>query len=234
MQRAALARAARSTAGPSRRGVVAVALVVVSVLAGGVARAAVPLPFGDVFDRGNGSLGSPWTNTSGWAIDDGRVKLTSNGTHETVVDTGLSDGYRVAVDISLSPSRANAGLSTLWRNHSNHLFCKIEVTPRNPGGLMSIGHQLHGRNVSLLKSAKGFGLDRGRTYRLSITKHGRAIDCTITGNGINGGSRTITYTLSSAEVSSFGSATRSGLRGKNLNDEDDGQTRYDKFIVRAI
>jgi hypothetical protein len=210
------------------------ALVAACVLAGGAAMAAVSMPFSDGFGRSNGPLGSPWTNTGGWAIDDGRVKLTSNGHAETVVDTGLSDDYRVSADIALSPNRANAGLSTLWKNHSNHLFCKIEVTPGNPQGLMSIGHQLNGRNKSLLKSAKGFGLDKGKTYQLSVTKQGRTISCTVSGSSINGGAKTISYTLNGEQTSAFGSATRSGFRGKNLFDEDDGKTRYDNFAVRAI
>jgi hypothetical protein len=228
-------RIARSPAGHTKhRGLAIAVLVAACLLAGGVAMAAVSLPFTDGFNRSNGPLGSPWSNTGGWAIDSGRVKLTSNGRAETVVDTGRSDAYRVSAQISLSPRRANAGLSTLWKSHSNHLFCKIEVTPGNPRGLMSIGHQLNGRNKSLLRSASGFGLDAGKTYQLTVTKQGRAISCAVSGPGINGGTKTISYTLSNEEASAFGSATRSGFRGKNLFDEDDGQTRYDDFAVRAI
>jgi hypothetical protein len=225
---------ARSAAGQTRRGVIVAALVTVCVLAGGVVYAAVAMPFSDGFDRANGSLGDPWSNTNGWAVEDGRVRLLSNGIAEAVVDSGLSDRYRVSATIAFSPNRANAGLTTLWKNHANHLFCKIEVTPGNPSGLISIGHALNGKGKSLLKSAKGFGLSRGGTYQLSITKLGKAVSCAVTGSGIGGGTKTITYTLSSSEVSSFGSATRSGLRGKNLYDEDDGLTRYDAFSVQAI
>lgn len=235
IQRDPSSRIARSAAGQTKRRALVVApLVAACLLAGSAARAAVQTPFSDGFQRSNGSLGSPWTNTGGWAIDNGQVKLTSNGSSETVVDTGLSDGYRVSADIALSPNRANAGLSTLWKSHSNHLFCKIEVTPGNPAGLMSIGHQLNSKNKSLLKSAKGFGLDKGKTYQLSVTKQGRTISCTVSGSSINGGAKTISYTLSDAEASAFGSATKSGLRGKNLFDEDDGKSRYDNFVVRTV
>jgi hypothetical protein len=203
------------------------------LLGTGVASAAVALPFFDGFDRPSGPLTSPWVNTSGWTIENGQVRLTPNGIHETVVDTAMSR-YRVSADITLSPNRANAGLTILWKNASNHIFCKIEVTPGNPTGLMSIGHRLKGKTISLLKSAKGFGLKKGGAYRVTVTRDGQAITFTVLGVGIADGAKTISYTLTTAETAAFGSATNAGLRGKNLYDEDDGQSRYDNFLVEAI
>jgi hypothetical protein len=204
------------------------------LLGTGVASAAVPLPFFDGFDRPSGPMTSPWTNTNGWFVENGQVKLTLNGIAETVVDTGVSDHYRVSANITLSPNRANAGLTVLWKSAANHIFCKIEVTPGNPTGLMAIGHRLNGKTISLLKSAKGFGLKKGGTYLLTVTKAGQVITSSVSGAGIAGGVKTISYTLTAAETAAFGSATSAGLRGKNLYDEDDGQSRYDNFLVESI
>jgi hypothetical protein len=204
------------------------------LLGTGVASAAVPMPFFDGFDRPSGPMTSPWTNTNGWFVDNGQVKLTLNGFAETVVDTGLSDHYRVSAKITLSPNRANAGLTVQWKSTANHIFCKIEVTPGNPTGLMSIGHRLNGKTISLLKSAKGFGLTKGGTYLLTVTKAGQVITSSVSGAGIAGGMKTISYTLTAAETAAFGAATGAGLRGKNLYDEDDGQSRYDNFLVESI
>lgn len=204
------------------------------LLGTGVASAAVSMPFFDGFDRPSGPMTSPWTNTNGWLVENGQVRLTLNGFAETVVDMGVSDHYRVSANITLSPNRANAGLTVQWRNATNHIFCKIEVTPGNPTGLMSIGHRLNGKIVSLLKSAKGFGLKKGGTYLLTVTKAGQVITSSVSGAGIAGGMKTISYTLTAAETAAFGAATGAGLRGKNLYDEDDGQSRYDNFLVGSI
>jgi hypothetical protein len=212
--------------------IVAIALAIAAAFVGGQASAA--SLFSDNFNRSNGSLGSPWSNTSGWSIEGGQVRYTGNGFDETVVDTGRSGNFRVEANIDLSPNRANAGLAILWKDHANYLFCKIESTPGNPSGLMSIGHRLHGNTVSLLKSAGHLHLNKGSTYHLAATRQSQNVSCTVSGPGISGGSKTISYSMNSSELSAFGSAKKSGFRGKNLHDEDDGQTRYDDFSVSDI
>ncbi len=212
--------------------ILAIAVAMAAVFAGSHANAA--SLFSDNFNRSNQSLKSPWVNTSGWSIEGGKVRYSGHGFNETVVDSGYSGNFRVEANITLSPKRANAGLAILWANHQNYLFCKIESTPGNPSGLISIGHRLKGKTVSLLKKARSIHLIKGNTYHLAVTRQSQTVTCTVSGPGLSGGNTTITYSMSSSEIAAFGSAKKSGFRGKNLYDEDDGQTRYDDFTVSAI
>lgn len=182
-------------------------------------------------DDFSGPIGPPWQASGGtWSVFSGRAKVATsqfaNGSVFLVRDIGISTGFTVEADITLSPKvkRANAGLTLLWKDSKNHLFCKTEVTSGNPNGLMSIGRKIGGTVKSLLAKAAPTGFVNGGTYHVSCGRVGGLITMTA-------GSRTITYQLTSSDKNAFGSATRVGLRSHVASDEDDKGSLYDNFTV---
>lgn len=186
----------------------------------------------DSFNRRDGALGAPWTTVnSTWGVRSNRAKaLTSQYTAGVgyAVRPFVSTNFTVSAAITLSPTfrRANAGLTILFANHANNIFCKIEVTEGNPDGLMSIGRRRGGATTSLLAQISGTGFSNGRTYTVACGRSGNTIRMTV-------GTRSITYTLTSGDISAFGSATKVGLRCHNVSDEDDGLSTYDNFSATA-
>lgn len=166
---------------------------------------------------------------SGWFVDNGQLA------HTYTSNTGFVELVRPAgtpgaeADITLSPGRSSAGLTVLWKDHSNHLWSKLEITPGNPTGLLSIGRRRGGKVTSLLASAKG-GLVRGATYHLTLRVRDGVATLTATGISVTF-SRTLSYRLTSEDLRAFGSGTYAGVRAKYLFDEDDGQSRWDNLTV---
>ena len=188
--------------------------------------------FSDSFDRADGALGLPWTKTaSTWGVRSSRAQLLSgiyaSTTATATVDVGTTN-VTVAADITLSSrrQRANAGLTTAFVDYRNNLYCKIEVTVVNPHGLMSIGRKLNGTTTSRLVAATRTGFVNGGAYHVVCVRAGSTITMTV-------GARTITYTLTAADLAVFGSTTKVGLRAHLASDEDDGGSRYDNFKVTS-
>ena len=151
-----------------KRSALVIALVSIAVAMTVPASAA---SFSDAFDRtDNASLGAPWSFVSStWGVrSNGARFLTGAYTSTTglaVVDAGTTQ-ISVAADITLSPTplRSNAGLALAAKDYKNNLFCKIEITDKNPNGLMAIGRRLNNVITSQLASAKNLGLVSGGTY----------------------------------------------------------------------
>ena len=112
-----------------------------------------------------------------WVARDGAVRrrYVPRGYGELVRRTafGLHDDFVVAAVIRTSPGRTNAGLTTLFMDHANHMWGKIEISPGHPRGFMSIGHRIRGRTASLLARSP-VRLERGTPYRLRLAKHQNA------------------------------------------------------------
>jgi hypothetical protein len=195
----------------------------------------------DWFDRSDGALGSTatglaWnTANSSWGVRGGMAKVLTTRYADTIayafIDIGASIGFTVAADVTLSSTfqRANGGLAILYASPANNIFCKTEVTHGNPNGLISIGRRLNGRTTSLLAYVNNAGLANGRTYHVTCGRAGNVVTMTVGGTGV--GPITISKTLSSSELSAFGSATRVGLRSHVNWDEDDKGTGFDNFVV---
>jgi len=168
-----------------------------------------------------------------WVARDGAVRRTyvPRGYGELVRRTafGLHDDFFVAAVIRTSPGRTNAGLTTLFRDHANHMWGKIEISPGHPRGFMSIGHRIRGRTVSLL-ARSAVRLKRGTPYRVRLAKHQMHLRLTVsTRSGALLGS--IVHTLTSRERRALAGASKAGLRSKTLWDEDDGRSRWRWFAV---
>ncbi|MEO8423999.1 MAG: hypothetical protein ABI595_08805 [Actinomycetota bacterium] len=207
-----------------RQLVVALAFVMVCL----VTMPASATAFSDSFNRSAGALGSPWTTAnSTWGVRSNRAKVLTAQYAAGIgyaVRPFVSTNFTVSADITLSPTyrRANAGLTLLFVSHANNIYCKIEVTPGNPNGLMSIGRRRGGVTTSLLAKIRNTGFMNGRTYKVACGRTGNVIRMTV-------GTLSITYTLTADDIAAFGSATNVGLRCHSTSDEDDGLSTYDNF-----
>jgi hypothetical protein len=209
----------------------------------------------DDFDRPDGAItqastGQAWA-THGlycddchpvFAVSEGQASMApgpeKNFIWLATIDTGRASGVSVGSAITLSPTplRANIGLVALFTDRQNYLTCKIEVTEGNPGGLLAIGEQLRGETHSLLADRGDIGLRNGRTYRLELTiptdPDRQPVRCTVSGPGVRRAS--VSFRLSPGRVATYGEGTSQGLRIKIYDDEDDGGSRWDDFVVEAL
>jgi hypothetical protein len=165
----------------------------------------------------------------GWFVENGQLGHTYTSRTGFVELVRPADAPRAEADLTLSAGRSNAGLTVLWKDHSNHLWAKVEVSPGNPSGLMSIGRRLRGKVTSLLARSKG-GLTAGATYHVALQVDGGVASFSVTGVTVPF-SRTITYRLTSTDLNAFGSGSSAGVRAKYLYDEDDGGSRWDDLTV---
>ena len=162
-------------------------LFVVLVLA--TPAAAAP-PITDTFGRPNGPIGvtdtgQTWLQTNGtWAIESNHARVTTRTSYGyATVQIASASAFVVEANIRLSSTfrRANAGLTVLWRNAANHIFCKIEVTSGRPTGLMSIGRKLNNVTASLLAFRAGTGFVNGQTYHVACSRSGNRLTMTVSG-----------------------------------------------------
>lgn len=165
----------------------------------------------------------------GWYVTNEQLAHTYSSRTSFVELVRPAETPRSEADLTLSTGRSNAGLTVLWKDHSNHLWAKLEITPGNPSGRMTIGRRLRGKVTSLLASSRG-GLTRGATYHVVLQVSGGVATFTATGVTVPF-SRTITYRLTSSDLGAFGSGTYAGVRAKYLYDEDDGGSRWDNLTV---
>ena len=154
------------------------------------------------------------------------------------LDSGRATGVEVSARITLSPTpmRANVGLVALFEGRMDHLTCKLEVSHGHPDGLLAIGEERGGLTTSLLAERKDVGLRNGKTYRLTIRipwdPATSPVRCAAEGPGIE---RTaVSFQLTPAMLASYGGGTAQGLRIKIFDDEDDGLSTWDDFLVRPL
>ncbi|MGZ8595379.1 MAG: hypothetical protein ACXWYJ_06945 [Actinomycetota bacterium] len=166
---------------------------------------------------------------AGWYVTNEQLAHTYTSRTSFVELVRPAETPRAEADLTLSTGRANAGLTVLWKDHSNHLWAKLEISPGNPSGIMTIGRRLRGKVTSLLVASRG-GLVRGATYHIVLQVSGGVATFTATGVDVSF-SKTISYRLSSSDLSAFGSGGYAGVRAKYLYDEDDGGSRWDNLTV---
>jgi len=166
---------------------------------------------------------------TGWFVDGERLAHTYTSSTSFVELVRHADSPHAEADLTLSSGRSNAGLTVLWRDHNNHLWAKLEISPGNPAGLMTIGRRSGGKVTSLLASARG-GLVSGATYHVVLDVVAGVATFTATGVSVTF-SKAITYRLTSQDLTAFGSGGYAGVRAKYLFDEDDGGSRWDNLAV---
>ena len=197
----------------------------------------------DTFDRPDGPIGTAdvgggWTEIhDSWSVRDHQAraaKASSSSYGYATLVTGVSDGYLVEADVTLSPTfeRAAPGLLANYADNENYLFTKVEVTEAHPDGFIAVGDQLQGVVRSTLCQKSHLGLKNGGTYHLSLRRAGEDVQGTVeTADGTELG--TCAITLDAEQLSAYGEATAFGLRIKIVGDEDDGRSRWDDFTVTA-
>jgi hypothetical protein len=207
---------------------VAIFAIVASLAAPISAHAAVV----DTFDDGTMDGWTRYPSTSSWVADTGAIRhaYQPTGMAELVTPVGLGLGstFSVSALVTTSPGRTNAGLTTLFKNHSNHIWAKIEISPGHPGGFMSIGRRLYGNTTSLL-ARSSVPLAKSSSYRVVLAVAGTRVSWSVydaTGTSLL---KSISYSLTSTEQKALAGTTLAGFRTKTLFDEDDGDTRLDDF-----
>jgi hypothetical protein len=165
----------------------------------------------------------------GWFIQDGRLAHTYTSHTGFVELVRRADAPQAQADVTLSNGRSNAGLTVLWKDHRNNLWAKLEITPGNPDGRITIGRRRRGDVKSCLACA-GVNLQRGQTYHVDLKVEKNVATFKVTGASVTF-SKTISYRLSSRDLDAFGSGRYAGVRAKYLYDEDDGGSRWDDLTV---
>lgn len=189
----------------------------------------------DGFNRANSATtmgiadtGQTWTPFSGtWGISGNKAYLASATTQAVnTVDRGIAN-IRIKCDISLSPTanRADTGLMIRGIDDNNYLLVALQKTAT------ADWITLYKRDVSAfttLSQITTAGLVNGATYTVFIQAVGS--DIMVYVNGV----LKITYSLIGADATKFGTPTKCGLRMASAASSDDGNSRFDDFIMEAV
>ena len=195
---------------------------------------------------GGTALRARWTEVDArWWVRDGSLHVHKRSVNPrtrigfAVVDLGGPHraGLRVSSQVRLSPGYANVGLVTPFRDARNYLYCKVELTPRNPNGAALLGHRIRGGQPSLVRAARAIGLEPSAVYRLTMERRGRTISCGVWRNGALVAE--LRYRMTQKDIMAFGGGPMAGLRIKvddrgTRSDEDDGRSRFLDFQATAI
>jgi hypothetical protein len=221
-----------------------VAMVAVFALGGSVVPASASVLLSDSF--GGTVLRARWNQVDArWWVRDGSLHVHKRSVNQrtrvgfAVVDLGRAHraGLRVSTQVRLSPGHANVGIVTPFRDARNYLYCKVELTPRNPNGAALLGHRIRGGQPSLVRAARNIGLAPSTEYRLTVERQGRTISCAVRRNG--GALVTeLRYRMTRKDINAFGGGSMAGLRIKvddrgTRSDEDDGRSRFLYFQATA-
>jgi hypothetical protein len=222
-----------------------VAMIAVFALGGSVVPASASVLLSDSF--GGTVLRARWNQVDArWWVRDGSLHVHKRSVNQrtrvgfAVVDLGRAHraGLRVSTQVRLSPGHANVGIVTPFRDARNYLYCKVELTPRNPNGAALLGHRIRGGQPSLVRAARSIGLAPSTEYRLTVERQGRTISCAVRRNG--GALVTeLRYRMTRKDINAFGGGSMAGLRIKvddrgTRSDEDDGRSRFLYFQATAI
>lgn len=219
-------------------------LVAVLLVGTAAADASGAVLWGDGF--GGKQLRARWTEVGArWWVGEGALHVHKRSVNQrtrvgfAVVDLGGAHrgGLRVTTQVRLSPGHANIGLVTPFRDARNYLYCKVELTPRNPYGAALIGHRIRGGPPSLVRAARGIGLEQSGVYRLTVERRGRTVSCGIRRKGTL--VTKLSYRMTQKDIAAFGGGPMAGVRIKvddrgTRNDEDDGRSRFLDFRATAI
>ena len=219
------------------------------MLAVGLLAALAPAASAQIFvgDRFNGTALRPaWKQVnSTWRVGSGVARVNASS-----VDPNTNVGYavinmkgthksglRIQSQVRLSPGKSNVGIVGPYKNVENHLFCRVEITPAHPLGMVVVGHRLRGGEPTVQKFKTGLNLQPGAVYRLVTERHNKLITCSLFRKGTL--ITTIRYKLKPAELAAFGGGKKAGLRIRlvargDRRDEDDGRSKFQDFRVSSI
>lgn len=211
----------------------------------------------DSFDRGT----TPWTlgasdagplwrtgPQSRWGIRDLHAYVsTLTDFSIATIDCRATGDLLIQADVTLSPTqaRANVGLIFRFADPQNYLWAKVKVTATDPDGAIGIGKVENGLvAIPTLGSLASVGLRNGETYHLALAIRGPKVSVTVRGGSLTQ-PVSLSYSMSAEETAKFGGATRVGMlarwfggdpaiEGDPAEDEDDGGSSWDNFLVSRI
>jgi hypothetical protein len=219
-------------------------MLALGVLAAMAAPAQAQIVVGDQF---NGTaLRAAWKQVNAtWRVGSGATRVNTNSV-DPMTNIGYAvinmkgtykSGLRISSQVRLSPDKSNVGIVGPYKNVENHLFCRVEVTPAHPLGMVVIGHRLRGGEPTVSKYKVGLKLVGGQVYKLVTERHRKLVTCALWSKSTN--VTTIRYRLKPAELAAFGGGKFAGIRTRLVSrgdrrDEDDGRSRFLDFRVSAI
>jgi hypothetical protein len=211
----------------------------------------------DSFDRGT----TPWTlgasdagqlwetgPLSRWGIRDLHAYVSRLTEYAVAtIDCAATGDLLIQADVTLSPTagRANVGLVFRFADPQNYLWAKLKVTTTDPDGAIGIGKVENGLVVTpTLGSLARVGLRNGETYHLALAIRGPKVSITVSGGSLPR-PVSLSYSMTAEEMSTFGAATGVGMlarwfggdpvtEGDPAEDEDDGGSSWDNFVVSRI
>jgi hypothetical protein len=187
----------------------------------------------DGFDRPNGPIGRAdtgqvWVESAGtWSIVSGAARAATEFRSQVctaMLETGSADGrLQLALRLSATPRRANAGAVLRVVDADNDLFVKLERTPLNPDGMLAIGMTRNGvvRYPAIRTSDIAF--TNGDALRLVVDLAGPLITVIVSTG------ETIEHALDAEDAALFAGQTRHGLRVNLAPDDDDGGSSFDEL-----
>jgi hypothetical protein len=219
-------------------------MLAVGVLAAMAAPAQAQIVVGDRF---NGTALRPaWKQVNAtWRVGNGATRVNTKSV-DPITNIGYAvinmkgthkSGLQISSQVRLSPDKSNVGIVGPYKNVENHLFCRVEVTPAHPLGMVVIGHRLRGGQPTVSKYKVGLNLVGGQVYKLVTERHRKLVTCSLWRKSTN--VTTIRYRLKPAELAAFGNGKFAGIRTRLVSrgdrrDEDDGRSRFLDFRVSAI
>jgi hypothetical protein len=168
---------------------------------------------------GTAETGQVWANLGGVStIVGGKASATGAGGNTSVVDAGVPDVDMTAI-ITHGGGANIPGLVFRCSDVSNRWGAFLAPTS---GGRVDLYRMAAGTNTTVLSSAKSdYAWAAGREYVLRVVV--KADTITVYVDGLNA----LTYTMSAADLSTFGAFTKVGIRLNNT----DAVTRWDNFAV---
>jgi hypothetical protein len=203
-----------------------------SVRAAAVDPTLFPIVASDDFDRANGPIGTAdiggvWETSPAttWSIVDNKAAVAPAGPGVALLQSGATD-VSVSADLTVSPTAltggAQVGLSFRALERNNQLLAGLVLDASNNRlGLFKVDA---GANIPL-DQVNPYTLMPGTTYHMRVDAVGADITVFLDGTAV------MTYTLTPAEMTKYGSNTKHGLRSTS---PEDGGSRWDNFEVRNL
>ncbi len=190
-------------------------------------------------DLGTAPTGQIWVesaksafNPLEWGIKSSQVSVIGGNDEGIVtVDAGVSD-VDVSADVVVSPTSGNPSLTLRAEDAGNQLVAGIVWRPGN--NRLTLAKIVNGAATNLVNAGfffpdtNGDGVSEGPsgTYNLRATVEGDTVEVWVDDV------RWISYQLTAAEQTAFGSNTLFGFRAAKPG--EDGNSRWDNFVLRGV
>lgn len=173
---------------------------------------------------GSAETGQAWSALSGtWGISGSKAYLASTTAQAVaIVESGAADAdVSVDVTLSASASRADVGIAFRVIDDNNYLLAAFTKTASDA---ITIFKRSAGA-FTQLAILSGAGNINGSTYTFRVRVRGTSVEV------FRDGESKLAHTLSGADQTAYGAATKHGLRLNWGASNDDGGSRFDNFRI---